>query len=286
MSMAKKKRKAEKVSESEELDCSICYELVEDAVQTPCCGNLYCRACITEALSNRKSCPTCRKTLCVVQLTPDHRAERKSKAMVRPCSQGNCSFTGNHQAMQAHVAEAHVAHVDVKKLLAELKEEKRELEEEAEELREKIEELEEDAEKSFLIDISHALHGPNLTVEGVVKAMVKNRRKAALVYVVRHAGATPMHIAYTRGEANSYSIRVTCAHHNVSVFCTRPRMDIPPDASSTFVFMSPKGASHDRSFRFTGWPASATSFGFANAMSEKEMGEFKFGGNYLVFEMK
>jgi len=91
--------------EQEELKCSICLDLVIDAVQVICCGTLYCRACICKCAT----CPLCRKAFSII---PDVRCERLSAAALRQCSW--CSFKGNRASVADHEArECHLVPVGV-----------------------------------------------------------------------------------------------------------------------------------------------------------------------------
>jgi hypothetical protein len=81
--------------ENEELKCSICFDLVVDAVQVICCGTLYCRSCIC----NCATCPLCRKAFSII---PDVRCERLSAAALRQCTW--CSFKGNRTSAADHEA--------------------------------------------------------------------------------------------------------------------------------------------------------------------------------------
>lgn len=91
--------------EQEELKCSICLDLVIDAVQVICCGTLYCRACICKCAT----CPLCRKAFSII---PDVRCERLSAAALRQCSW--CSFKGHRASVADHEArECHLVPVGV-----------------------------------------------------------------------------------------------------------------------------------------------------------------------------
>lgn len=50
---------------SDELMCSICFDLAVDAVQVSCCGALHCRACISKCTA----CPMCRNP-CLLPFHP------------------------------------------------------------------------------------------------------------------------------------------------------------------------------------------------------------------------
>ena len=108
-SAGSKRRSRETEDEDEEeasLQCVICTKLVEDAVQSPCCGTLHCRACLTRWLqtpSSSSKCAVCRQ-LIVKGLITDVRAERESAAAVRRCSYAahGCTMKGNRKEMREH----------------------------------------------------------------------------------------------------------------------------------------------------------------------------------------
>ena len=89
---------------AEDMTCSVCLSWVIEAVQTACCGNLYCRKCIVAWLSTNSTCPICRVQLRADGVSPDFRAERLSSATDRPCTYYNhgCQFTGDRAAMTIH----------------------------------------------------------------------------------------------------------------------------------------------------------------------------------------
>ena len=86
--------------ENEELMCSICFDLVVDAVQVGCCGALHCRACIVKCTT----CPLCREPLRAENLYLDVRRERLSAAALRQCchAENGCIFKGNRASVIAH----------------------------------------------------------------------------------------------------------------------------------------------------------------------------------------
>lgn len=81
---------------SDELVCSICFDLAVDAVQVSCCGALHCRACISKCTA----CPMCRNP--VLELVPDIRRERLSAATLRQCPHQGCAFEGNRASVASH----------------------------------------------------------------------------------------------------------------------------------------------------------------------------------------
>jgi hypothetical protein len=89
------------------LQCAICSRLAEDAVQTPCCGTLNCRACIKRWLvtpSSRSKCAFCRAFVNPNGLITDVRAERASAAAIRCCSysEHGCDAKGSRKEMLEH----------------------------------------------------------------------------------------------------------------------------------------------------------------------------------------
>jgi hypothetical protein len=93
--------------EDESLQCAICTKLAEDAVQTPCCGTLSCRACIERWLAARPwrpTCAFCRANIAAHRLITDVRAERQSAAVVRRCCYADygCDAKGCRKDMLAH----------------------------------------------------------------------------------------------------------------------------------------------------------------------------------------
>jgi len=51
--------------------CPICFQTMEDAFLTSCCGHSFCYACISTHLSNRSNCPSCSRYLTADQLIPN-----------------------------------------------------------------------------------------------------------------------------------------------------------------------------------------------------------------------
>jgi hypothetical protein len=102
ISAADSKRQRCELDNNEELKCSICFDLVVDAVQVRCCGALHCRACISKCAT----CPLCRKPLGAESIISDVRCERLSAAAIRQCSHAanGCTFKGNRASVTSHEA--------------------------------------------------------------------------------------------------------------------------------------------------------------------------------------
>ena len=89
------------------LACLICSGLVVDAVQTPCCGRLHCRACISKWLkypTSKSACSQCRTKIDPSDLIKDVQCERISAARLRGCTyaEHGCVFQANRAGMRDH----------------------------------------------------------------------------------------------------------------------------------------------------------------------------------------
>ncbi|ESO97596.1 hypothetical protein LOTGIDRAFT_181575, partial [Lottia gigantea] len=66
--------------------CPICIEFAEDAVETTCCHNIYCHACITSI--HKDECPTCRASKPKYKFEVSHLARRLIGGMEMTCPFG------------------------------------------------------------------------------------------------------------------------------------------------------------------------------------------------------
>jgi hypothetical protein len=93
------------ISLPDELTCGICYDLLDGARQTPCCGGLSCKACVETLAASTTTCPYCREDELVVgRLQMDVRVERAAASIVRPCKYGGCDYRGKRDELKAHIA--------------------------------------------------------------------------------------------------------------------------------------------------------------------------------------
>ena len=53
------------------LNCVICMETCKDAHSANCCGQIFCKDCITRWINNKFNCPICRKHIFVENLSPN-----------------------------------------------------------------------------------------------------------------------------------------------------------------------------------------------------------------------
>ena len=89
------------------LECLICHQVVNDAVQMRCCGGLFCRGCILLWLRSQTTCPNCRTHVKLHEIQTDLRSERLAADAIRPCDYAylGCVFKGNRQAVAHHARD-------------------------------------------------------------------------------------------------------------------------------------------------------------------------------------
>lgn len=51
------------------LSCVVCMDICQDAHSTSCCGNVFCKDCITKWVKNKFNCPMCRKHIFMENLS-------------------------------------------------------------------------------------------------------------------------------------------------------------------------------------------------------------------------
>jgi len=100
-----------------ETTCGICYDVLNDAHQAPCCGQLACRDCLDDVTATSETCPFCRATLVPGQAVPDRRADRQAAALERPCANEGCAVTGKRAELKAHRAECRHNHDELRQKL-------------------------------------------------------------------------------------------------------------------------------------------------------------------------
>ena len=119
---------------SDEFNCCICLDVAEEAVETDCCGQLFCDKCL--APLREKPCPQCRAKPLIVR--PNKFARRAIANFTVPCPNGcseiisqtamtshmescekkiyscrgpKCEFTGNRKQYFDHLTSEHVRHL-------------------------------------------------------------------------------------------------------------------------------------------------------------------------------
>jgi len=63
----------------DKLMCQICLSVAHTAHQMPCCGRVYCKACLDTHKKLSSTCPNCRSTR---QSFPDTRGKSKLKSKI------------------------------------------------------------------------------------------------------------------------------------------------------------------------------------------------------------
>jgi len=63
----------------DKLMCQICLSVAHTPHQMPCCGRVYCKACLDTHKKLSKTCPNCRS---IRQSFPDTRGESKSESKI------------------------------------------------------------------------------------------------------------------------------------------------------------------------------------------------------------
>ena len=105
----------------DELTCGICRDVLDGAVQTPCCGGLSCRECIEAVVAATNQCPYCRDAIgAPSDVLRDVRAERAAAALVRPCKYAGCDYRGKRDELKAHAVKCNKRPKD--EVIAELRE--------------------------------------------------------------------------------------------------------------------------------------------------------------------
>lgn len=81
------------------LKCPICLEISDDAVETVCCGNIFCSNCI----KLESKCPLCRDSN--FRFTPNISLRRIIDNIQVECKNDNCSFKTTFKNMKEHYKE-------------------------------------------------------------------------------------------------------------------------------------------------------------------------------------
>jgi len=109
-----RRARASSVSDPSDTNCGICCDVLNDAHQAPCCGQLACRDCLDNVTAASETCPFCRAALSPAEGVPDRRADRQAAALERPCGNAGCSFEGKRSHVEAHRAECPHNHVELR----------------------------------------------------------------------------------------------------------------------------------------------------------------------------
>ena len=87
-------------------DCPICLLVLREPHQVTCCGYAFCRACIERIKTDKKSCPTCKKT--DFSVFPDLRLQRSlyEFRVWCPYKTEGCEWSGELSQLEKHLNES------------------------------------------------------------------------------------------------------------------------------------------------------------------------------------
>ena len=89
---------------SEELNCPICFGLLQDPFLSACCGNHFCEPCANKVKQNNNKCPLCQDT--PLNGIVNKGLKRKVNELKVYCShkQTGCSWVGDLGKLEGHIA--------------------------------------------------------------------------------------------------------------------------------------------------------------------------------------
>ena len=91
---------------SKDTRCSLCSELMRDAVYTNCCGNYFCQECIVRLQNVKRPCPKCYENKFDVMVDKSARAMRAKINSLRvycPMSKNGCKWIGPLESLEHHL---------------------------------------------------------------------------------------------------------------------------------------------------------------------------------------
>ena len=90
-------------SPSDELTCSICLSVLRDPNLTSCCGNHFCRSCITRIRDEGNPCPLCQDGDYTIMLNKSLVRKVNELKVKCPNSQCGCEWVGEVKEVRHHV---------------------------------------------------------------------------------------------------------------------------------------------------------------------------------------
>jgi hypothetical protein len=82
------------------INCPICLEMIEDAMETPCCNNIFCEKCIIRT----ETCPICTRRYNMYQLAPNIPMRRLINEIVISCKNEGCEVQCTKANLTKHNA--------------------------------------------------------------------------------------------------------------------------------------------------------------------------------------
>jgi hypothetical protein len=94
-------------------DCTICSDVLKDAVSVPCCHGLFCYACIRQWYDTDTRCPLCKHQLTFLGISKRCKRTNKNISTERVCcslkDENDCTWIGQLCDLEGHIASAHIA---------------------------------------------------------------------------------------------------------------------------------------------------------------------------------
>ena len=89
---------------SEDFVCGICKHVAREPHLTGCCGETFCKACITPVLEDKKPCPSCQK-INEFKTVPYVKYQQRILALEVRCTMKDrgCEWTGKLEGLEAHL---------------------------------------------------------------------------------------------------------------------------------------------------------------------------------------
>lgn len=260
-----------KVDLDPDLICPVCTELVVDARQAGCCGNIYCKDCIGDWLARNKpgSCPSCRAALTVSKLLIDKRSERQSADHPRNCKffePHGCKYIGDRKAVDDH-QQCCSFNPDVCKNA----------------YCRTLHALEVDRQRKGKAD--ETLNQKKLILANIWKKPEDALKSLFDLHVVRLYTASAVGLAgkytqnFNRG-VNNYTCVIDCAHHNVSIMFAADQT-VSYNNGLRFVLIHPTDPSLNHSIDIFLPSAECTVMrGNLNWMTEEKFRSFVMNGKF------
>lgn len=85
-----------------QFQCPICLDMCENAVETPCCHNLFCEVCLLSEQHNLQRCPICKEQLLRHQVVPNVPIRRLIDDVPVPCRYEQCEVIARRGDRSRH----------------------------------------------------------------------------------------------------------------------------------------------------------------------------------------
>mmetsp|Transcript_22937 Transcript_22937/g.38815 ORF Transcript_22937/g.38815 Transcript_22937/m.38815 type:complete len:260 (+) Transcript_22937:59-838(+) len=243
----------------EDLICSVCVNLVEDAVQSPCCGSLFCRECVKTWLKDNKTCPSCRGYLCIKHLQTDKKSDMKSAACLRNCVEDGCDFCGTRAEMLIHDC----ANNDEK------------FAERVEELEDGVCELKKEHEAFKNSVLKKAC-------KGEAKTFLMDLCNLAVLQYFQYKDSNSFLFSFSAGNEIFFA-KLTESNYNVSLFVEKLHKGAqsPRDHTFNFHLVNPGDVSKSKKFTISYTKSMSGAWGATHWMTSDEFKKCVVDGNFV-----